>query len=80
MLISISGGSLLVDALIATTLWHLDAGSGSHPPHLLSTLSGRRSVSKFGIGVASAMLGCGHVFDLFRRLAEAEGGEMGARE
>jgi hypothetical protein len=36
VVISISGGSLLVGALIATTLWHLDAGSGSHPPHLLS--------------------------------------------
>src|SRR6187551_1641304 len=36
VLISIVGGSfLLVDAATASTLWHSDAGSGSHPPHLL---------------------------------------------
>src|SRR6476469_4911143 len=29
--------SLIVVLLTATTFWHLDAGSGSHPPHLLST-------------------------------------------
>src|SRR3954454_10062141 len=32
--------SLIVVLLTATTFWHLDAGSGSHPPHLLSTQSG----------------------------------------
>src|SRR5690606_6725080 len=30
---------LLVDALTASTLWHSDAGSGSHPPHLLSAIT-----------------------------------------
>ena len=40
VLISIADGSLLVDALTASALWHLDAGSRSHPPHLLSTLCG----------------------------------------
>ena len=29
---------LLVDALIASTFWHLDAGSGSPPPRLLSNV------------------------------------------
>src|SRR6478736_9907876 len=29
---------LLVDAATASTLWHSDAGSGSHPPHLQTTV------------------------------------------
>src|SRR4051794_36591731 len=55
--------SLIVVLLTATTFWHLDAGSGSHPPHLLSTQSCHRR-SRSG---ARRRSGCRHVHDVLPR-------------
>src|SRR3546814_1141269 len=41
---------LLVDALTASTLWHSDAGSGSHPPHLLSVAAVWKVSSEPSVG------------------------------
>jgi len=42
-----TGGSHLArECLMAFTPWHLDAVSGSHPPHLLMAQTGHRQVAQ----------------------------------
>jgi hypothetical protein len=62
VVIVIADGSFCSWSLMETTLWHLDAGSGSHPHHLLWVVAAVISRPFTQIPIISAFGGKADIF------------------